>query len=230
MQPWNLYRRLCLQTAVSLALMATILFAAADTVRWPQAWGFIVTFVSGSAGFGIWLGRRDPGLLAARLGSPVQRGQPLWDRIFLITFILIWFGWLALMGLDAQRWKSSNVPLWLNGLGGALVIGGFLAVLRVFRENSFAAPVIRIQTERAQRVIDTGPYAYVRHPMYAGALLYLLGMPLLLGSWFGLAAVPLMILGLAPRAVMEERLLKRDLRGYAAYMTRVRYRLIPYVW
>jgi protein-S-isoprenylcysteine O-methyltransferase Ste14 len=230
MQPWNLYRRLCLQTAVSLAVMATILFAAAGTMRWPQAWGFIVIFVAGSAGFGIWLGRRDPGLLAARLGSPVQRGQPLWDRIFLILFILIWFGWLALMGLDAQRWKSSDMPLWLNGLGGALVIGGFLAVLRVFRENSFAAPVVRVQTERAQRVIDTGPYALVRHPMYAGALLYLLGMPLLLGSWFGLAAVPLMILGLAPRAVMEERLLKRDLPGYADYMTRVQYRLIPYVW
>jgi protein-S-isoprenylcysteine O-methyltransferase Ste14 len=122
------------------------------------------------------------------------------------------------------------MPAWLNGLGLALVIGGFLAVLRVFRENSFAAPVVRVQNERAQRVIDTGPYAIVRHPMYAGALLYLFGMPLLLGSWYGLLAVPLMILGLAPRAVMEERLLKRDLPGYANYTARVHYRFIPYVW
>jgi protein-S-isoprenylcysteine O-methyltransferase Ste14 len=230
MQPRNLYLRLFLQTVVWLAIMAAILFAAAGNARWPQAWVFVALFAISSAGFGAWLGWRDPGLLAARLAPPVQQGQPLWDKVFLIVFILIWLGWLALMGLDARRWQTSHMPAWLNGLGLALVIGGFLAVLRVFRENSFAAPVVRVQNERAQRVIDTGPYAIVRHPMYAGALLYLFGMPLLLGSWYGLLAVPLMILGLAPRAVMEERVLKRDLPGYANYMARVHYRLIPYVW
>ena len=110
------------------------------------------------------------------------------------------------------------------------MIAGFLATVLVLRENSFAAPVIRVQTERAQRLIDTGPYAIVRHPMYAAAVLYLVGMPLLLGSWYGLRIVPLMVAGIAPRAVFEERLLKRELPGYADYMTRVRYRLIPGVW
>jgi protein-S-isoprenylcysteine O-methyltransferase Ste14 len=152
--------------------------------------------------------RRDPALLASRLGSLVQRGQPFWDKIFLLTFIVVWCGWLVLMALDAQRWHSSDVPLALNVLGGALVIAGFLATLLVFRENSFAAPVVRVQAERAQCVIDTGPYSVVRHPMYASAVLYLLGMPLLLGSWYGLLVVPLMVLALAPRAVFEERLLE----------------------
>jgi len=110
------------------------------------------------------------------------------------------------------------------------VILGFLATMRVFRENSFAAPVVRLQTERGQHVIDSGPYSLVRHPMYASALLYLAGIPLLLGSWFGLFAVPLFIAGLAPRAVAEERLLRRELPGYADYMTRVRFRLIPGIW
>jgi protein-S-isoprenylcysteine O-methyltransferase Ste14 len=119
---------------------------------------------------------------------------------------------------------------WLNVLGGALVVAGFLATVLVFRENSFAAPVIRVQAEREQRVIDTGPYAVVRHPMYAAAVLYLAGMPLLLGSWYGLLVVPLMFAGIAPRAVLEERLLKRELPGYADYMKRVRHRLIPGVW
>ncbi len=230
MQPWKLYLNLCLQTALTLAVMGAILFAAASNSSWQQAWWFLAIFAAGSAGFGIWLGRHDPGLLAARLGSPIQRGQPLWDKLFLIVIIPVWCGWLGLMGLDAQRWQSSHMPPWLNVLGGALVIGGFAAVLRVFAENSFAAPVVRVQAERAQRVIDTGPYAIVRHPMYAAAMLYMVGMPLLLGSWYGLAALPLILLVLAPRAVMEERMLRRDLPGYAGYMSRVRYRLIPHIW
>jgi protein-S-isoprenylcysteine O-methyltransferase Ste14 len=229
MQPWKLYLSLGLQTALTLVVMGAILFAAAGNSRWPQAWGFLAIFAAGSAGFGIWLGRHDPGLLAARLSSPIQRGQPLWDKLFLIVVIPVWLGWLGLMGLDAQRWQSSTMPPWLNLLGGALVIGGFVAVLRVFRENSFAALVVRVQTERAQRVIDTGPYAIVRHPMYAAAMLYMFGM-LLLGSWYGLAAVLLILALIAPRAVIEERMLKRDLPGHAGYMTRVRYRLIPYIW
>jgi protein-S-isoprenylcysteine O-methyltransferase Ste14 len=134
------------------------------------------------------------------------------------------------MGLDARRWHTSDVPAPVNVAGGALVIAGFLATCLVFRENSFAAPIVRHQTERGQRVIDTGPYAVVRHPMYASAILYLVGMPLLLGSWYGLAMVPLIVAGIAPRAVLEERLLERELPGYAGYVTRVRYRLIPGVW
>jgi len=134
------------------------------------------------------------------------------------------------MALDARRWHTSRVPAWLNALGGLLVVAGFLATMLVFRENSFAAPVVRVQAERGQRVVDTGPYAIVRHPMYASAVVYLVGMPLLLGSWLGLLVVPLMIAAMAPRAVMEERLLERELPGYAEYVRRVRYRLVPGLW
>src|SRR5262249_11674992 len=99
-----------------------------------------------------------------------------------------------------------------------------------FRENSYAAPVIKIQPERGHTVVTTGPYRYVRHPLYAGALLYFLGTPLQLGSWLGLAPVPLMIVALAFRAVMEERMLATELKGYADYAERVRWRLIPRIW
>jgi protein-S-isoprenylcysteine O-methyltransferase Ste14 len=102
--------------------------------------------------------------------------------------------------------------------------------LVVLRENSFAAPVVRVQAEREQRVIDTGPYALVRHPMYTAAIPYLAGVPLLLGSWYGLLVVAAMIAGVALRAVSEENLLERKLPGYADYMKRVRYRLIPGLW
>jgi protein-S-isoprenylcysteine O-methyltransferase Ste14 len=207
-----------------------LLLVPAGNWQWAQAWAFLSIFAVGSCAFGAWLLRRDPALLASRLGPLVQKGQPMWDRIFLLAFILIWCGWLVLMALDAQRWHTSAVPPALNIVGGALMIAGFLATMLVFRENSFAAPVVRVQAEREQRLIDTGPYAVVRHPMYASAVLYLAGMPLLLGSWYGLLILPLMILGIAPRAVFEERLLKRELPGYADYMKRVRYRLIPGVW
>src|SRR6185503_11536785 len=159
-----------------------------------------------------------------------QRGQPEWDRIFVVAVLLGWCGWLVLMALDARRWHASDVSRSLNVVGAVLVIAGFLATALVFRENSFAAPVVRVQSERGQRVIDTGPYAVVRHPMYAAALLYLLGVPLLLGSWYGLIGTALIALGISWRAVKEESLLSHDLAGYGEYMTRVRWRLVPYVW
>jgi protein-S-isoprenylcysteine O-methyltransferase Ste14 len=230
MQPGNLTFRLFLKSGLWLALMGVLLFAGAGDWYWPQGWAFLAIFGIGSIAFSLWLLRRDPALLAARMGPLLQRGQPLWDKIFLVTFIPLWLGWLVLMGLDAWRWHLSDMPLLLNLLGGLLVILGFLGTILVFRENSFAEPVIRVQTERAQHLIDSGPYALVRDPLYAAAILFLFGVPLLLGSWLGLLAVPLMILGLAPRAVFEERLLKRELPGYAEYMTRVRWRLIPHLW
>ncbi|HWA91667.1 MAG TPA: isoprenylcysteine carboxylmethyltransferase family protein [Rhizomicrobium sp.] len=217
------------RSAVWIALMGAALFLGAGDWTWPQGWAFVVLFALMSLGFGVWLGRRDPALLASRL-KLVQEGTAWWDRIFLALFIAAWFGWLVAMGMDARRYHWSSVPSWVGPLGALLVIAGFLATMRVFAENSFAAPVVRLQAERGQRVIDTGPYALMRHPMYASALLYLIGIPLMLGSLWGLVYVPLVLIGLGPRAMAEERLLARALPGYADYMQRVRWRLIPYLW
>jgi protein-S-isoprenylcysteine O-methyltransferase Ste14 len=230
MQPGNLALRFCLQTGVWLVVMTVLVLGGAGSWRWPQGWIFLGIFAVGSGVFGVWLLKRDPALLASRLGSFSQPGQPLWDKLFLLFFMTLWLGWLWLMGRDAQVWHLSNLPLWLNIVGGLMLTAGFFAVARVFQENSFAAPVIRVQSERAQQVIDTGPYAWVRHPMYAGALLYMFGTPLLLGSWLGLAVAGLMVIGLARRAVLEEQMLRRDLAGYDQYMARVRFRLIPGIW
>jgi len=133
------------------------------------------------------------------------------------------------MGLD-RRYGWSSVPVGLQALGA---IGVFLSVYLgylTFRENSFASPVVKIQTERAHSVVTTGPYAYVRHPMYAGALFHFVGVPLLLGSWWGLAFLPAFVGLFAIRIGIEERTLRTALKGYDDYAARVRYRIIPWIW
>ena len=222
--------RITVQTLAWLAFMGVLLFAAAGNWRWPEAWAFLLIFALGSAAFCAWLMRRDPALLAQRMGSLVQKGQPLWDKIFMSIVMVGWNLWLIVMALDAQRFQWSHMPVWLEVLGGALIVTGFAGVVPVFAANSFAAPVVRVQGERGQRVIDTGPYAWVRHPMYAAATLCLIGLPLLLGSWYGLIGTAIIILGISWRATHEEQMLRRDLSGYDAYMVRVPWRLIPHVW
>ena len=179
-----------------IALIGVLLFVPAGTLDWPAGW-----VVHG----GVRHRRRGHHDLAgAPRSRPAERahgrcvpeGPGTADRVFMAFIIVVWYGWLVLMGLDAERWRLSHMPSALSVVGGVLIALGYVIVWRVFRANSFAAPVIRIQEERGQHVIDTGPYAVVRHPMYAGGMIFMLGMPLLLGSWFGLLVLPLMLAAL----------------------------------
>jgi protein-S-isoprenylcysteine O-methyltransferase Ste14 len=213
-----------------ICAVGAALFAPAGTLAWPGGWIFLGELVLSSAVSLVWLAKNDPGLLKERLGAPIQKGQASWDRVLMLAIVVLWYGWVVLMALDAKRWHFSAAPDWVMYSGAVLIPLAFLAVLRTFRENSFAAPVVRIQTERGHRLIDTGPYAIVRHPMYAGAFLYLLGTPLVLGSWLGLAALPAIMGLLIGRIFIEEAALRKGLPGYAEYSRRVRYRLVPGVW
>jgi protein-S-isoprenylcysteine O-methyltransferase Ste14 len=128
------------------------------------------------------------------------------------------------------RFGWSHVPPWLQAVGAIGVALCMLLAFLTFRENSYAVPVVRVQRERGQHVVSTGPYGYVRHPMYTGAVCLFVGAPLLLGSWFGLALASLLVALLAARAVLEERTLADELEGYRDYAARVRYRFVPLVW
>ncbi|MFC0396935.1 methyltransferase family protein [Paraburkholderia rhizosphaerae] len=222
--------RLVIQTIVWLAIMGGLLFAAAGTLAWPAAWLFLLEVGVLGIGAGVWLARRDPALLAERLSLFVQPAQTRWDKIFMASAGVSWLAWLVLMGIDGARLHRDAMPLWLNAGGALAIVICIVATCAVFRANSYAAPVIKIQAERGHTVSDTGPYAYVRHPMYSAAILFLVGLPLMLGSWWGLACVPLLIAGLGYRAVLEERTLMTGLDGYANYAARVRYRFVPHVW
>ncbi|MCK1275566.1 isoprenylcysteine carboxylmethyltransferase family protein [Bradyrhizobium sp. 61] len=221
--------KLLLQNTITTAGMGALLFACAGTMHWPSAWVFLATCALLGPLCGWWLYRVDPALLAERLRPVLQKDQPAADKAFMIVFAIAMLAWLAAMGLD-RRTQSSDVPVAFQALGLVLFVLSTLFILWVFRENSFAAPVVKLQAERAQRVVSTGPYAHVRHPMYSGMILFFAGVPLLLGSWWGLAIAPVIVVLFAVRIGIEERTLREGLPGYSDYMSRVRYRLLPGVW
>ena len=221
--------RLLLQNTIFTAAMGALLLASAGTLHWPSAWVFLVTSATIGPLCGWWLYRFDPALLAERLRPVIQRGQPAADKVFIIAFMAGMLAWLIAIGLD-RRAAASNVPLALQALGFLLYLACTLFTMWVFRENSFAAPVVKLQAERDQHVISSGPYAHVRHPMYSGMILFFTGVPLLLGSWWGLALAPVFLILLAVRIRIEERTLRAGLPGYSDYAARVRYRLLPGVW
>ena len=223
-------RRLIIQTVAFVAVMAGLLFVPAGTVAWPAAWLFVAELAVPSVLIGAWLARHDPALLEERMSGLFRPGQSRADRALMAVFLALTVAWLVAMALDAMRFRLSHVPVSLQGAGALAVALCFYPAFLTFRANTYAAAAVRVQAERGHRVVTDGPYAVVRHPMYAGAVLYFLGTPLLLGSWYGLAFAPVLIALLAVRAVMEERMLTRALDGYPAYAARVRWRLVPYIW
>ena len=226
----SLITRMLVQTVAWLAITGALLFGSAGTLLWPQAWIFLAELGGLGLVSGLAISRSDPDLVRERMRGPIQRDQKSWDKVLISIFFALWMSQYVLIGLDAVRFHWSDVPLWLQVVGGIGIASGFYACHVVLMTNTFAAPVVKIQSERKHQVISTGPYAYVRHPMYAGAVPLIVGTPLLLGSWYGLIWAAAMIALFGYRAVLEENTLKAELEGYDAYAARVRYRLVPGVW
>jgi protein-S-isoprenylcysteine O-methyltransferase Ste14 len=222
--------RMLIRFIVWLAALAVLLFGAAGTIRWPAGWVLLILMTGSGVAITSWLARHDLDLLAERMGSIWQKDQERWDKVVLTAFAALWAVWFVLMALDAGRWHPAQMPLWLQGIGVIGYLASMYFTWLTFRENSFAAPVVKIQTARKQHVITTGPYAIVRHPMYAAALLSFVATPLVLGSWLGLVFAPLLVIALAIRTVKEEATLTEKLEGYSDYAARVRYRFIPGIW
>lgn len=216
--------------AVEGLVFAALLFGGAGTLRWGAGWVFFAAFFIPSTLMIHWLARNNPALLVERTRPPIQAGQPLWDRLIMAALLALFPAWLVLMGVDARRLGWSHMPPALQWIGCA----GILAAMWIFhvsvRANTFLAVVVRIQAERGHEVVSSGPYAIVRHPLYAGALLLFVSSALLLGSWWGLLASVDLAAPLVLRTVLEDRELHRSLPGYADYARRVRWRLLPGVW
>ena len=223
-------RLLAAKIAGTYVVFGLTLFIAADTIIWPAGWAFLILFLGFTIALSRWLFRHNPGLLTERMTGIGKPNQPTWDRVFFVVIEAFFLLWLVLMPLDAVRFHWSRMPGWLHLVGAVLLMASFYLFSLTFRENPYLSPAVRVQTDRGQTVISTGPYHYVRHPMYAAVIPFMVGTTLLLGSWYGLLFGLILIAAIAFRAVREERVLRAELPGYEAYMTQVKYRLIPYVW
>jgi protein-S-isoprenylcysteine O-methyltransferase Ste14 len=223
----NLRARAWVALAVLAAVMGLLLFVPAGTLRYWQAWVYLAIF-TGASGFTTrYLTRKDPALLERRMrGGPMAEKRPAQRVIMLCTSL----GFIALLAVSAfdRRFGWSAVPLGAVVAGDVLVAIGFYLIFLVYRENTFTAATIEVSEN--QKVISTGPYAVVRHPMYASASLYLFGTPLALGSYRALVPIVAMMPFLIWRLLDEERFLSRKLSGYSEYQKRVPYRLVPFLW
>ncbi len=209
------------------AVMGGIVFASAGTLLYWEGWLYLAEFLGASAVITLDLIRRDPSLLERRMrGGPTAEPDAT-QRIVMSLAAVCFVALLVVPGLN-RRWHWTSVPaivVWLGVLGVGV---GFWGILRVYRENTYTAATVQVAA--GQTVIATGPYAVVRHPMYACALLYMVGTPLALASYWGLAVLAPMVPVLIARILSEERILSRELKGYPEYQTRVAYRLLPGLW
>jgi protein-S-isoprenylcysteine O-methyltransferase Ste14 len=213
--------------AILILVMALLLFGAAGTFRYWQAWLFLATYFVASLALTLDLMKNDPALLARRMrGGPFAEREPAQKVIMSLTS-LGFIGLLILPAVD-HRFSWSHMSPAAAVAGDVVMLLGWLGIFFVFRENSFASATIESAAE--QRVISSGPYAWVRHPIYAMALPLLLGIPIALGSWWGVLVVVAILPALIWRLLDEEKFLTRNLPDYVGYQQRVRYRLLPLVW
>jgi protein-S-isoprenylcysteine O-methyltransferase Ste14 len=220
--------RVAAKFVFAVTLLALALFGPAGTWRWPAAWAFIGLYVAFAIPVGVWLLRTNPALLAKRLDWS-KRPPKKWDRALTAAYIPVYVALFVLAGLDFRNgW--SDVPGVVRAVA-FVPIGAFYALLAlVLRENAFLSRVVEIHPEAGHRVITTGPYAFVRHPMYAGYITWLLAAPLALGSLPALVPSGLVAAGIVVRTVLEDRTLHAELPGYPEYAARVRWRLLPHVF
>lgn len=211
-------------------LLFALLFGGAGTLEWSGGWVFLALFFGPVVLITVDLTRRDPALLRERARLPFQAGQPVWDRALTVVLGAVFLAWLAFMGADAVRFGWSRLPVWLRLIGSVAMLTAYWIIHLALRANTFAVCVVKIQTDRAQYVVQEGPYTVVRHPMYAGAILVFFGAPLILGSAWGLVGGMAISAGIVVRTILEDHALRAGLEGYSEYARRVSKRILPGVW
>ena len=218
--------RAVVQTA-GLLIPVILTLISAGTIHFWQGWLFWVSFLASSTAIGIYLMKRDPALLERRMRVGPQAESRPRQRIIIAIILALFIALAIVPGLD-HRFGWSRVPPAIVVIANMLVVGSFGFFLLVLQENTFAASTVTV--EAGQRVISTGPYAHVRHPMYAGAVVLLFAMPIAMGSLWGLLPAAIAVPVLIARILDEERTLSAELPGYDDYRRAVPYRLIPFIW
>jgi protein-S-isoprenylcysteine O-methyltransferase Ste14 len=216
---------------LQVALIAAMLLVPAGTWEWPRAIQFLAVYGVVLGISIVALAVRAPASLEARLMAPAAKSQPVADRVVTSFLFLAIVGWFVFIPVDGFHLRLLPRPsLEASILGAVVSLLGFGVVLRAHFQNAFAVPIVMDQSDRGQVLVDTGMYARIRHPFYLGLLLFFFGLALWLESYASTAALLLPLVALIARIRVEERTLRDALPGYAEYMERVRYRLVPFVW
>lgn len=210
-----------------LVVLPAFIFIPAWTLQYWQAWICLLVFFVSVAGITLYLMKANPALLARRIKAGAKAETEKTQKVIQLFAAILFLAIFVVPALD-HRFQWSRVPLSFEIAGDVLIPAGFAIVLWVFSVNSFTSAVIEVSS--GQQVITTGPYAIVRHPMYFGSLVMLLGIPPSLGSWWGLIAVAALAGVIVLRLLDEETFLAANLAGYKQYAARVNYRLAPFVW
>ena len=225
---WRPWVKGLVKILIIVGVMAGILLAAAGRIDWFAGWLLIVLYLLFLLAIMVWGFRYAPDLMRER--GRVASNVKAWDKTINIIYAVLLVVLLSIAGLDAGRYGWSRMPLVLQVLGiMGLVAAGWI-IWRTMAENAYLSRWARIQADREQKVIDCGPYRYVRHPMYASIMLLMVCVALELGSWWAL--IPGVCIGVlfVIRTDLEDRMLHEELEGYCAYASQVRFRLIPGVW
>ncbi len=221
-----------LSLVVRMSLFAVALMWPAGTWRWWQAWVLVGLWAGFSMAMTVYLSRHDPALLAERMKLvPVQKGQKLWDKVLMSLFLIAGFALYIIPGFDVLRYEwSEPLLVWIETTAMIIHLPCFLLLAWVMRENTYLSQVVKIDDARGHQVITTGPYAFVRHPMYTTVIVLLFAVPVALGSRFGLIPAAILTILLIIRTHFEDRTLHRELAGYPGYAKQTPYRLIPGIW
>jgi protein-S-isoprenylcysteine O-methyltransferase Ste14 len=214
-----------------VAMFAVLLLIPAGTWHWPHAIYFLVVYGLINSVSIVALARLAPASLEARLTVPSAKGQPLTDRIVTPLFIISFIAWLLFISIDVFHLRLLPAPSSeVAAFGVLFLLAGYGIIWTTLFQNAFAAPIVKDQSERGQVLIDTGLYSYIHHPFYLGMLIFLIGLALWLKSYPSVLMLPILSGFLVVRIFIEEKTLQEKLPGYAEYILKVRFRLVPFVW
>jgi len=216
--------------AIAWLFQMSFLFVPAGTLNWPEAWLYLTVFFSYVGVAVTLLKKNDPDGFKRRMSFARVRPVKGWDKIIMLSFAILFTALFLIAGFDAVRYQWSQTPLALKALGFVGFILSLTLNFLVIRENAYASKIVEIQKDGVHKVITTGPYSFVRHPMYVGYILLLHCLPLALGSLYALIPGSLMAILLIIRTHLEDKFLQKELKGYKEYTKKVKYRLLPGVW
>ena len=225
----GLIAKLIARFVLGLVVIGAILFGTAGTFDWPEAWIYIVIQFGWSITLSVFLWNHDIDLLKDRMKF-TKKSAKGWDKVMTFVSIPFYIPYLVLPGLDAVRYQWSHVPVWAKAVSFIVLVALFLWITWIMKVNTYLSRFVEIQEDRGHKVITTGPYRFVRHPMYISAMILMIALPIALGSLYALIPMAFIIVFIIVRTYLEDKTLYRELEGYVEYAQKTKYRLLPGIW